>query len=115
MKGVKVKINDVRLDNDFDTTQFVLRLVSITKNIFLSETELCVLTYFVLNGFTKSVRDKIIEHKIVTSKVALNNLLYNLRKYGIIIKSEKGDSIHNDYNIPLVNLDAVKIELLIKR
>jgi hypothetical protein len=115
MKGVKVKVDDVTVKNNFDMAKFVMKIIATSKNLYLSETELHALTYFVLNGYNAVTKEELISNKLLKNKGALNNLTYGFRKYGIIIKGTMGDVINQDFNIPINDLDVIKMEILIKK
>lgn len=115
MKGIKVKIDDVSTKNSFDLTKLVVKIVAITKNLSLSETELHALTYFVIHGYSKIVREELITTKILKNKNSVANLVHAFRKYGIVVKNNFGEEIHNDFNLPLQDIDAVKLEMIIKK
>ena len=115
MRGIKVKIDDVSTKNSFDLTKLVVKIVAITKNLSLSETELHALTYFVIHGYSKIVREELITTKILKNKNSVANLVHAFRKYGIVVKNNFGEEIHNDFNLPLQDIDVVKLEMIIKK
>lgn len=115
MKGIKVKIDDVSIKNSFDLTKLVVKIIAITKNLTLSETELHALTYFVIHGYSKMTREQLITTKILKNKNSVANLVHAFRKYGIVVKNNLGEEIHNDFNLPLQDIDAVKLEMIIKK
>lgn len=115
MKGIKVKVDDVNVKNNFDMTKLVVKIISITKNLHLSETELHALTYFVVNGYSKITREHLVTNKLLKNKNAVNNLVHAFRKYGVIVKNTMGEEIQSDFNLPMNDLDAVKLEMIIKK
>ena len=115
MKGIKVKIDDIKTNNSFDLTKLVIKIVAITKSLTLSETELHALTYFVTHGYSKITREELINTKILKNKNAVSNLVHSFRKYGIIVKNNYGEEIQQDFNLPLQDMDAVKLEMVIKK
>jgi len=115
MKGVKIKIDDINTKSSFDLTKLVVRIIAITKNLTLSETELHALTYFVTHGYSKITREELITAKILKNKNSVSNLVYAFRKYGIVVKNNFGEEIHNDFNLPISDIDAVKLEMIIKK
>lgn len=115
MKGVKIKIDDINTKSSFDLTKLVVRIIAITKNLTLSETELHALTYFVTHGYSKITREELISTKILKNKNSVSNLVYAFRKYGIIVKNNFGEEIHTDFNLPISDVDAVKLEMIIKK
>lgn len=115
MKGIKVKIDDVSIKNSFDLTKLVVKIVAITKNLTLSETELHALTYFVIHGYSKITREELITTKILKNKNSVANLVHAFRKYGIVVKNNFGEEISADFNLPLQDIDAVKLEMIIKK
>ena len=115
MKGIKVKIDDVSIKNSFDLTKLVVKIIAITKNLTLSETELHALTYFVMHGYSKMTREQLITTKILKNKNSVANLVHAFRKYGIVVKNNFGEEISADFNLPLQDIDAVKLEMIIKK
>ena len=115
MKGIKVKIDDINTKNSFDLARLVVKLISVTKSLTLSETELHALTYLVTHGYSKITREELINLKILKNKQSVANLVHTFRKYGIIIKNNFGEEIHGDFNLPLNDIDAVKLEMIIKK
>ena len=115
MKGIKVKIDDVSTKNSFDLTKLVVKIIAITKNLTLSETELHALTYFVMHGYSKMTREQLITTKILKNKNSVANLVHAFRKYGIVVKNNFGEEISADFNLPLQDIDAVKLEMIIKK
>ena len=83
--------------------------------MFLSETELHALTYFVINGYTKLSRESLIDIKLLKNKNSVANLVHSFRKYGIVVKSSFGEELHSDFKFDVKDLDAIKIEILIKK
>ena len=115
MSAIKIKVDDISMDNTFEMTKLILRVITITKNHYLSETELQALTYFVVNGYSKLTKDSLVENKLFKSMQAVYNTLTQLRKFGIIVKTNYGEKINDEYNIKLKDIDLVCLELLIKK
>jgi|SRR6187402_65073 len=115
MKGIKIKIEDISVKNSFDMARLLVRILAITKGLSLSETELHALTYFVINGYSKVSREDLIVTKLLKNKNSVSNLVHSFRKYGIIVKNSFGEELNSDFNIPLQDLDGIKVEMLIKK
>lgn len=115
MKGIKVRVDDVNVKNNFDMTKLIIKIISVTKNLHLSETELHALTYFVVNGYSKVSRENLVNTKLLKNKNAVNNLVHAFRKYGVIVKNTMGEEVHSDFNLPMNDIDAVKLEMIIKK
>lgn len=116
MNGVKVGIKDVKTGNSFELTKFVIRLIAISKSIYLSDTQLHALTYFAINGYSKLTRDSLVENKLLKTKNCVNNLVYFFKKNGIIIKTTYGNDLHSDFKVTFAeNIDIVKIEMLVQK
>lgn len=115
MNGIKVKIDDINTKSRFDLAKLVIKLISITKNLTLSETELYALTYFVIHGYSKITREELIATKILKNKNSVANLVHAFRKYGIVVKNNFGEEISRDFNLPLQDIDVVKLEVVIKK
>jgi len=115
MKGIKIKIDDINTKNTFDMAKLLVKVIVITKNLSLSETELHALTYFVVNGYSKVSREGLITTKLLKNKSSVANLVHSFRKYGIITKNNFGEELASDFNISVDDLDIIKIEILIKK
>lgn len=115
MNGLRIKINDVKIPNGFDMVKLVVKVICISKNLKLSETELHGLTYFVINGYNKTTREALISTKLHKNKYMVANMVHAFRKYGIIVKTSKGEELNPDFNIPSENIDVIKLELFIKK
>lgn len=115
MKGIKVKIEDVKTSNEFDMIKLVVKVIAITKGLNLSDTELHALTYFVMNGYSDVSREALITIKLFKNKNAVYNLIYSFKKYGVVIKKHLGFGIHSDFNVYSPDLELIKLEMLIKK
>ena len=115
MKGIKIKINDIAAKNTFDMVKLVVKIITVSKDLSLSETELHALTYFVINGYSKISRENLIITKLLKTKNAVANLVHSFRKYGIIVKNSFGEELNGDFNLPLSDVDVIKLEMLIKK
>lgn len=115
MKGIKIKIDDVSTSNSFDMIKLAVRVIAISKNLSLSETELYALTYFVINGYSKITREALVTNKLLKTKNTVSNLTYEFRKYGILVKTNFGEDLNEDFKINAADMDAIKLEMIIKK
>lgn len=115
MKGIRIKIDDIVLKNHFDMVKLLVRMIAITKNLDLSETELYALTYFVINGYSKVSREALVTTKLLKNKSSVANLVYSFRKYGIIVKNSFGEELASDFDMDVKDVEGIKIEMLIKK
>lgn len=115
MKGIRVKIDDVKTSNEFDMIKLVVKIIAITKGLSLSDTELHALTYFVMNGYSDISREALITIKLFKNKSAVYNLICSFKKYGVVVKKNLGFGIHTDFNIYSPDLEVIKLEMLIKK
>lgn len=115
MNGIQVNIKDVKADNTFEIVRFTMRIISISNNLTLSDTELYALTLFVIEGLNESTKQELIDRKIIKSKYGVANLLSKFRKCGIITKESFIDVINKDYRIPTKDVDGILIKILIKK
>ena len=114
MNGIKIQIKDYKVANSFDMIKTTLKLISLCKNLILSDTELYALTYFVIHGLNKITKEDLITTKIIKSKNGVWNMLTKFRTMGIIKKENHKEVIAPEYLIPSKDVDAIKIELLIR-
>jgi hypothetical protein len=115
MKGIKIGIGNIKTNSSFDMIKLAIRIISITKGLSLSETELHALAHFAINGFTKVSREELINSKLLKNYNAEANLVSRFRKYGIIVKSHLREDLSSDYKIYNPDLEAIKLEMLIKK
>lgn len=115
MKGIKVNIDDIKADNNFEMAKLVVKIICITKNRYLSDTELQALSYFVINGYSKVSRENLIGIKLLKNKSAVSNLVYTFRKYGLLVRTPFGEDLAEDFKIPVNDIDCIKVEMLIKK
>ena len=98
MKGIKINIED-KAANVFEMTQTIIRLISVTKSLTLSNTEIFALTYFVIHGYNKVTKEELITNKLFKTKNSVSNTISKFRKYGVIVKTNYGEEISKDYSI----------------
>ena len=70
----------------FDMVRFIIRVITITKGLHLSETELYAITHFIINGYSKVSRKTISEINYLQLEFAVNNLIHRLKKNQFIVK-----------------------------
>lgn len=81
-----LKIPVIKLDNEIDEAKFIIDILCMIKNISLSKGEKLALAYFMVEGYTDAVKDRLIVTRLTKNKQSLANILTTLRKHGIIIK-----------------------------
>ena len=82
MRGIKIQVNDIYTGSHFDMTKLLVKIIAITKNLSLSDTELHALTFFIVNGYSKITREELISSKILKNKNSVSNLVHSFRKIG---------------------------------
>lgn len=112
MQGISVKMKH-KAANSFDMVKLVVQFIATTKGLILSNTEVFALTYFVVNGYNKITREELITNKLLKSVNAVANLVSKFRKYGIIQKTVKGESLCEDFNIPSKGIDGIMFNISI--
>jgi CII-binding regulator of phage lambda lysogenization HflD len=115
MKGALITINEIDLNNTFEMTKFVLRIITITKNLYLSETELQALTHFVIDGYSQVTKEQLVENKLFKAIKSVYNTISQLKKYGIIVKTNYGEKINDEYNIKLSDIEKLKLEIILTK
>lgn len=78
-----------KLSTKIDMAKFIIDLLCLVKGISLSNNETIVLSYFMAEGYTGVIKDKLISTKITKNKNSLGNILTMLRRHGIIIKDKQ--------------------------
>lgn len=115
MNGLLIKINDIKTSNSFDLTKLVVRIIAVSKEFKLSETELYTIAYFLQNGYTKLSKENLVTDKVFKNHQQVSNLMTSFRKKGILIKTATGEDLHTDFKINTKNIDVIKLEILIKK
>ena len=110
-KGTKINISEKAI-NSFDMIKRVVKLISVSKGLILSETEIFALTHFVVNGFNKVTKDELVDNKLFKSPNSVSNLVHKFKKYGILEKDIYGTCIAKDFKID-ASVDGIIFEFKI--
>lgn len=114
MNGIKIQIKEYKVSNSFDMIKAALRLITLCKDISLSDTELYTLTYFVIHGLNTITKEDLITTRITKTKGGVYNILTKFRNIGIIKKELHKEVISPEYLIPSKDIGAIKLEVVIK-
>jgi hypothetical protein len=112
MDGKKFSINKV-FSTIIERDKFYVNLILLSKGIRLSNTELLVLTTFFSSGYNKSIRDKIIENKLVKNSGNLGNILLTQRKNKLLVKNDHSEQLCEELSVPLAK-DINIVNIIIK-
>lgn len=115
MKGIQINIKDFNVSDEFEMVKIVTNLLVITKKLSFSNTELFALTFFIVKGYNKVTKEELVSNKLLKTHNAVANLVSKFRKYGIIVKSIKGEELHSDFNFFQENLDVIKFDIIVKK
>jgi len=115
MNGIEINIKDFKVPNDFDMVKVIAQLISVTKNITFSDTELFALTFFIMKGYTKITKEELVTNKLLKTHNAVANLISKFRKYGLLTRTLKGEELISDYNFYREGLQAIKFNIIVKK
>ena len=115
MKAIEVNINDIKVSNSVELTKLIVRYILLSKNFYLSETEIHALTHFIVKGFSSKTREELISFKLLKSRNVESNLISKFRKYGIIVKHNFGERLHSDFSFNVDGIDGVFIKVKISK
>lgn len=115
MNSIEVQLT-VKVDSNFELVFKILELITHSKGVKLSNTELRLLTYFNVYGYNSFTKEEILKLKLLKDRNGLYNILSKLRKINILVQTDKGEVLNKDYKIPEAGkLDISKVSLIIKR
>jgi len=115
MNGILINIKEHKTNNEFEMVKTIVKLIMVTKNISLSETEVFALTYLVIKGFNTITREELVDNKLFKTRSAVANLISKFRKYGIVIRTTKGEELISDFDFFQKDLDAVKFQIVVRK
>lgn len=87
----------VKTQNKIDQIKKSVKIIAILNDIKLSETEVIIITQFILEGFNKVSREEILNQKIVKNYNNLANIISSLRAKGLIIKKQFKEELCDDF------------------
>lgn len=96
-----------------DQTKCVLSIFCFLSDISLSDTELTVLSYFIVYGINDTTKKLIIDSQILKSEDSLKNTISKLKKVGLIKKALYGKDyeINESINIKPESVLAMLIKI----
>lgn len=100
MQLVKVK---KKTNNKVEQAKLLIALFCLLTGIKLSDTELTVLSYFMVYKINRKTKDLILSSGILKSEDSLKNTLSKLKKFGMLVKNidSKEYSLRKDLNFTL--------------
>jgi hypothetical protein len=110
MNGSKI-VYTMKTSGKLHLYQTYISIVAIKKNIKLSDNQIQILSYFMLEGFNEATRDKILEMKLLKNSSSLRNCISQLRKNGFIVKEGFKETLCKELQVVLGELNLLKIIL----
>lgn len=101
----------IKTSNKIDMAKIIVSLVSLTKNIALSKSEVLILAHFVGEGYNQFTKEQIITNKILKNQASLANMISKFRKYGLIKNKGFSESLCDELNFELGEIALFKILL----
>lgn len=98
--------------NKADLIKSTLFIYCYVNNIRLSDSELTIMSYFILYGIKKETIDLIIKSKL-SSEDSLKNILSKLRKYGFINRVNKTDYVNDKFKINADGTIAILLKICV--
>jgi hypothetical protein len=100
-------------DSKIEMVKKIVSIYCVLSDIKLSETDIIVVSYFILYGINEKTKKLIIDSKLLNSD-SIKNTMSKLRKAGIIKKSEfrrKEDYLNENLNIPINKVVGLMIKI----
>lgn len=107
-----IKLNK-KTNNKSDLLKSFLYIYCYMEDKKLSNSELTVLSYFILYGLKDDTVDLIFNSKI-TNPPAFKNIMSKLRKYGFITRVNKTDHLNEEFKLSVEGTIAMLLKFHIK-
>lgn len=91
----------------------IVSIYTIMKDIKLSDTDITVLSYFIIYGINEKTKKLIVDSKLLNAD-SIKNTMSKLRAFDLIKKSEfrrKEDYLNEAFNFPLENIIGLMIKI----
>ena len=112
MESKPIQLKTVlKTNNKIDMAKLIVALVSLTKNISLSNSETLILAHFVGEGYNEYTKQQILSNKLLKNASSLSNMISKLRKYGLIKSKGFGETLCDELNFELGDVCLFKILL----
>jgi hypothetical protein len=110
MQLVKIR---KKTNNKVEQAKTIIALFCLLTNIKLSDTELTVLSYFMVYKINRKTKDLILSAGILKSEDSLKNTLSKLKKFGMLVKNvdSKEYSLRKDLDFSLNPIMGVLIKI----
>lgn len=101
------KASLIRISKNFatklDLTKFMLKMICMAREINLSDSQLTVLSYFIIYGINTKTKDLILNAKVCKNLNVIKGIMTKLKKNNFIYKDDLNGKtyIAEDLRIPL--------------
>ena len=101
------KASLIRISKNFatklDLTKFMLKMICMAREINLSDSQLTVLSYFIIYGINTKTKDLILNSKVCKNLNVIKGIMTKLKKNNFIYKDDLNGKtyIAEDLRIPL--------------
>lgn len=101
------KASLIRISKNFatklDLTKFMLKMICMAREISLSDSQLTVLSYFIIYGINTKTKDLILNAKVCKNLNVIKGIMTKLKKNNFIYKDDLNGKtyIAEDLRIPL--------------
>lgn len=112
MEGKKFSFTKVA-SNNIDKHKFYVQIVTLIKGLQLSNTEILVLSTFLVNGYNKFTKEQLIDNKLIKNNAIMANMISKFRKTGLIVKNGHSEQLCEELNVTL-GKDLNLLQILIK-
>lgn len=99
--------------NKLEMIKKIVSIFCLLKDIKLSDTDITVLSYFILYGINEKTKKLIVDSKLLNHD-SIKNTMSKLRSFDLIKKSEfrrKEDYLNEAFNFPLDNVVGLMIKI----
>lgn len=111
------KASLIRIKKDIltnvDLMKHIVNIFCITKNIKLSDTDVTVMSYFMVYGINNNTKNLIINSEICKNLNVIKGVMVKLRKLGFIYKDDLNGKnyVSDELKIPLNSTIGLYIQL----
>ncbi len=109
MSITQLKIPSYKVSNKNNLAILLVKFICILKSIKLSDTEIIVLAYFMVEGYNQVTKEQIVTSKLLKNKASLANTLTTFRKNGIFTREHFKEVLAPDFRYPIT--DKIRIDI----
>lgn len=101
----------LKTNSRIEQAKLIVSIVTLLKGIKLSNTEILVLSHFLMEGYNQVTKEIIVNNGILKNMLVLGNLISRLRKSGLIVHNNFREELCIELNMKLDDVVLLKILL----